>query len=652
VSGGCGVTRPDAEIERLRRRLDRERRARREAEKIAESTTSTLYDRQRELELLEAVAAASNQAVTREEAVHVALERICVHLGWAAGHALMRDSVSGDLVSARRWYLADNGAFAGFRAASEETAFAPGVGLPGRVLASGVPMWIEDVAAEQGFPRMVVAAEEGVRGAFAFPVHEGEETAAVIEIFSSRPVAVDHGLLGVVGHIGTQVGRVFERARAQEELSHHALHDALCGLPNRALLVDRLELALARGRRSSSLTGVLFIDLDRFKDVNDGAGHHAGDEVLVEVARRLDEGIRGGDTIARMGGDEFVVLCEELSQEGEAVELAERLQRLVMRPFRIASGQEHLLTASIGIALCEAGASDPEAILRDADVAMYRAKDLGGARHELFNAALRERLTHRLRIERALVRALEDDELRLHYQPIVSLDGRRTEGVEALVRWEDPEKGLRSPAEFIPIAEQSSLILRVGSWVVDEACRQAAVWRADPATRHLLPVNINLAARQLGDERLPEIVRTAVEHAGLEPQDIALEITESALIENAEVPARTLAELRRLGIGLMLDDFGTGYSSLSYLHRFPVDVLKIDRSFIEDLAEGSPSSAIVGAIVGMGHSLGLRVVAEGIETEEQAAEAQRLGCDSAQGYLFARPAPAGVLEPALGFHAP
>jgi diguanylate cyclase (GGDEF)-like protein len=459
----------------------------------------------------------------------------------------------------------------------------------------------------------------------------------------------------VAGHIGEQLGRVFERAHAQEELSHHALHDGLTGLPNRMLLTDRLELALARAQRASSLTGVLFLDLDRFKDVNDRSGHHAGDELLVVAARRLDGGMRGGDTIARMGGDEFVVLCEGLSHEGEALDLAERLQRLVLRPFTLSSGEEHLLTASVGIAVCGPGQGDPDSLLRDADAAMYRAKDLGGARHELFNEAMRDRVLDRLRTERALARALVNGELRLHYQPIVSLDGRHTEGVEALVRWQDPDTGLRPPGDFIPIAEESSLILHIGEWVLAEACRQAAVWRRDTETRHLLPVNVNLAARQVADERLPDIVRSAVEDAGLEPSDIALEITESALIEDAEVASRTLAELRRLGLGVMLDDFGTGYSSLSYLHRFPVDVLKIDRSFVEGLAVGSPSSAIVGAIVGMGHSLGLKVVAEGIETEEQAAEARRLGCDSAQGYLFARPASPDALEGARAldlFNAP
>ncbi len=289
-----------------------------------------------------------------------------------------------------------------------------------------------------------------------------------------------------------------ERARARDEIAHQALHDTLTGLPNRALLLDRLRLALVRSRRASALTGVLFVDLDRFKVVNDSSGHEAGDRLLVEVARRLDGVLRSGDTIARLGGDEFVILCEALEHEREALHLAERVQLHLLSPFELSAGEQHLITASIGIAVAQASETDAEGLLRDADAAMYRAKDLGRARHELFDDAMRDRVLGRLRTERALGRALDRDELRLHYQPIVSLDDRHIEGVEALVRWEDPERGLVAPGEFIPVAEESGLILRVGAWVMGEACRQAARWRRELGDRAPLPVNVNLAARQLG----------------------------------------------------------------------------------------------------------------------------------------------------------
>jgi len=615
------VASPEDQIDRLERRLERERRTRREAERIAEHTTSSLYDRQRELELLEAVAAASNQASTLEEALGIAIERVCLHTRWPLGHAFLVGP-AGELTSSKVWHLEDPVRFPHFRQVSEEWTFAPGQGLPGRVVATGRPAWIVDTERDEDFPRL--AAESGVRGAFAFPVLLGTEVVAVVEIFNDRPTEVDRGLLKIAVQLGGQLGRVVERSRAREQITHQGLHDGLTGLPNRLLFLDRLTGALARSSRRGALTAVLFIDLDRFKVINDSSGHRVGDRVLVEVASRLDTAIRPGDTIARLGGDEFVILCENLEDEREALRVAERLQLQLLRPFNAQEGERHVVTSSIGVAIGAAD-TDAEALVHDADVAMYRAKDLGRARHELFDAAMRDRVLGRFRTERALRRALDRGELRLHYQPIVRLaDRTHGEGVEALIRWEDSERGLVSPAEFIPLGE---------------ACRQAAAWRSEIGDGAPLPINVNLSARQLGQADLPRLVERALVNASLDPADLGLEITESALIENAEVPARTLADLRALGVRVQLDDFGTGYSSLSYLQRFPVDGLKIDRTFIAGLGERPDASAIVGAIIAMGHALGLTIVAEGIETEAQADEAQRLGCDSGQGYLFGAPRP-------------
>ena len=638
---------PEDQIARLERRLRRERRTRREAEQIAERTTSALYDRQRELELLEAVAAASNEATTLEGALGVAIEKICVHTCWPVGHAYVV-APTGNLVSSKVWHLDDPVRFKRFREVSEATTFVPGEGLPGRVAATGRPAWIADTVSDKNFPRARAAAESGVRGACAFPILSGTEVVAVIEIFDDRPAEVDDGLLTVTAQLGAQLGRVVERARAREEISHQSLHDGLTGLPNRLLFLDRLNGALARSRRLGTLTGVLFINLDRFKAVNDSYGHAAGDRVLIEVARRLDAGLRPGDTAARLGGDEFVVLCEQLKEETDALQVAERLQLHMLQPFRPEQSEAHLITSSIGVAIGRAADTDAEGLLRDADAAMYRAKALGRARNELFDEAMGDRVRDRLRTERSLRGALDGAELRLHYQPIVSLaDRHHVEGVEALIRWEHPERGMVSPAEFIPIAEESGLILPIGEWVLGEACRQASEWRRELGSRAPLPVHVNLAARQLGERHLAEIVKRVLADTGLDPHDLALEITESALIENAAVPAQTLADLREIGVCIQLDDFGTGYSSLSYLHRFPVDVLKIDRSFVAELGDRPDASAIVSAIAAMGHALGLRVVAEGIETEAQANEALRLGCDFGQGYLFARPAAAVKGRPML-----
>jgi len=634
---------PQQEIDRLRRRLERERRTRVEAERIAEHATARLYDRQRELELLQVVATAANEASNLEEVLRAAIDGICAHIGWPVGHAYVSMPPDGQLVSSGIWHLDDPVRFEEFRRVSDGWVFASGEGLPGLTIETGEPVWMEDVMEDERFPRRTALTHGEVHGGLGFPVLVGAQAVAMVEVFTDRPAKPDEDVLGLARQIGTQLGRVAERMQARDEIAHQALHDPLTGLPNRALLLDRLHSALARSARSRALTGVLFVDLDRFKVVNDSLGHAEGDRLLIEAARRLERSLRPGDTVARLGGDEFVVLCEELQQESEALRLAERLHLELLTPFALEGDEQHLATASIGVALGGRGEVEAEALLQNADAAMYRAKDLGGGRHELFDETMRERVFERLRTESALHHAIDHGELRLHYQPMVSLDDGSSHGVEALVRWEDPERGLVPPGQFIPMAEESGMILRIGNWVLREACRQAASWRAELGDDAPLPVNVNLAARQLAQEDLPETVAHALSEAGLEPRHLSLEITETALLECPETPARTLAALRELGVRVLLDDFGTGYSSLSYLRQFPVDVLKIDRSFIAELGDGPEASAIVEAIVGMGHALGLEVLAEGIETEDQAREVTRLGCDLGQGYLFARPAPADAM---------
>ena len=636
------MTGSDDQIARLERRLERERRARREAEQIAERTTSSLYDRQRELELLEAVGSAAAEAATLNEVLRVAIDAICAHTGWPVGHAWVTTEPDGKLASSRIWSLRDPARFEPLRRVSEEKVFEPGEGLPGLAVSSGRPAWMEDVMTDERFPRRRLLPPDLVHAGFGVPVTVAGEGVAMMEFFADRPLKPDAALLDLAAQIGTQLGRVAERMQARDAIAHQALHDRLTGLPNRALFLDRLGLAQARSARTPSLTGVLAIDLDRFKSVNDSFGHAEGDRVLVEVARRLDDALRPADTIARIDGDEFVVLCEDLVQESEALLLAERLQLELIAPFQAGDG-DLLLTSSIGVAVTRGVEDDSEALMRDADAAKHRAKDLGGGRHELFDPDMRERVSERRRIERALGRAIEGDELCLHYQEVVSLEDRTVRGVEALVRWEDPERGLVSPGEFIPLAETTGLILPLGAWVLRHACHQAANWRSELGNGAPVPVNVNLSARQLVQDDLAETVRHAMAEVDLDPRDLSLEITESALMESAKTPTRTLAALRELGVRVLLDDFGTGYSSLSYLQRFPIDVLKIDRSFISNLGVRPEASAIVEAIVGMGHALDLEVVAEGIETEAQAREATRLGCDLGQGFLFSIPAPAETL---------
>jgi predicted signal transduction protein with EAL and GGDEF domain len=639
----------EARLEVIERQLQRERLARREAEEIAERTTRALYDKQQELVLLEAVVASTNESTTVEGALQGAVVAVCAHTTWPVGHAYVREPSSGDLVPITSSYIDQPNQFAAFRRMTDETTFREGVGLPGRVLATGRAAWITDVTSDSNSFRKNL----GLRGACAFPIHGDGETKAVLEFFTPGAVAPDPALLEVMAQIGKHLGRVLERVRAQEQIAHQATHDALTGLANRILFRDRLELALARARRHGSFAALLFLDLDRFKDINDTLGHGAGDQLLRSVSDRLQVALRATDTLARFGdeeftlarfgGDEFVVLCEDLASEDGAVRVAERVKQALLNPF-VLERKEHFVTASIGIVLASGADSDADGLLRDADIAMYRAKQRGPGNWEIFDEALRNRALERVATERALRHALETGELRLHYQPIVKLDGRTLQAVEALVRWQHPERGLLPPGEFIPIAEESALILQIGAWTLREACEQAYRWRARFGDLAPLPVSVNVSARQLAQVELPEIIRQVLADTGLSAGDLAIEVTETALIEDSSVAAATLRELEALGVKILLDDFGTGYSSLSHLQKFPIDALKIDRSFVMHLGAGEDDCAIVHAIAAMASALGLEVVAEGVETAEQAAEAQALGCGWAQGYYFARPAPATEIE--------
>jgi diguanylate cyclase (GGDEF)-like protein len=435
----------------------------------------------------------------------------------------------------------------------------------------------------------------------------------------------------------------------QEELVHRVLHDPLTDLPNRTLFLDRLELALARLRRHRASIAVLFIDLDNFKVVNDSLGHGAGDELLVALARRLCEAMRPSDTIARFGGDEFVLLCEDIVEARDAMVVGQRIVDATTHPFQLA-GREMFVTASVGVALALDGDATPETLLRDADAAMYRAKERGPGRVELFDQALRTRILERLELEHGLRRAVKRGELRLYYQPEVTLADNRVTGVEALVRWDHPERGLLEPAQFVGIAEETGLIVEIGNWVIEEACRQAAEWRGRGWD---LEMGVNVSARQLMQPDIVEVVRGALERNGLPPSGLCLEITESSVMRDPEAVLATLTLIKELGVKVALDDFGVGFSSLAQLKELlPLHALKVDRSFISGLGDDARNSAIVAAVVVMANTLGVTAIAEGVETEIQVSEARALGCDVSQGYFFTEPRPADVISELLGAGAP
>jgi diguanylate cyclase (GGDEF)-like protein/PAS domain S-box-containing protein len=446
---------------------------------------------------------------------------------------------------------------------------------------------------------------------------------------TGRTIAIS----AIVHDIGERKRHEAAILASQQALSHQALHDALTGLPNRTLLNDRLERAQTRARRSGKPPALLFLDIDHFKVINDSLGHASGDQLLVGVAERLDGLIRGSDTIARFGGDEFAVLCEDLT-ETQAIELAERVLAAFKVPFALDDRQLHV-SVSVGVALAKA-ADDAEALVRDADAAMYRAKERGRARVELFDSEMRERALERMTLESELRHAIAEDELVLLYQPIVGLADGEVGGAEALVRWRHPQRGLLGPHEFIPLAEETGLIVSLGAWVIDRACEKLAEW--ERTGRGELGLAVNVSARQFTSGTLVETVQDALARTGIDPARLSIELTESVLMEFDAV-AETLTQLKGLGVRLMLDDFGTGYSSLSYLSRFPLDGLKVDRSFVANIGTASPDQAIVAAVATMADAMNLRVVAEGVETPEQRTELSRLGYRHAQGYLFAKPLP-------------
>ena len=400
--------------------------------------------------------------------------------------------------------------------------------------------------------------------------------------------------------------------------------------------MNRLERSLARGRRRESRVAVLFMDLDNFKFVNDSLGHQAGDLLLVAVSKRVQPCLRSEDTIARLGGDEFAILIEDVKYTSEPAYVAERIIEELQAPFTL-GGQLVVVTPSIGIAIGEAGQNPPEHLLREADLAMYRAKGDGKAGHRMFDPVMEYETTERLKLENDLRWALQRDEFRVHYQPVVHLETRRIVGMEALVRWEHPERGLILPDEFVPLAEEIGLIIPIGRWVLREACRQAHNWQKRYRAEPPLSMSVNLSTRQLRDSDLVEDVEGLLLDAEIDPEDLILEITESAVVGAEEHRIGTLRRMQALGVRFALDDFGTGYSSLSYLKRLPVSLLKIDRSFVERIGQDAEDEVLVSGIVYVASALGLSVVAEGVETPQQLARVKSLGCELGQGNYFSKP---------------
>ena len=542
----------------------------------------------------------------------------------------------------------DRRCFAGGAAVPRWLAHDPGAlfrsGLSARLLMSQVPTVLEDVRADAS-REVASAARELDVGAFLGTklVTPDGEASAIFCVVDTVPRAWSDADVGVFTEIArsaitelelqrrTDVAERFER-----QLRHDALHDRLTGLPNRAFFAERVRLAVERARRQrEECFAVLVLDLDNFKAVNESLGHLAGDELLLEVARRFARGLRTVDMLARLGGDEFALLLENIREPSDGARVAERLQASLAEPMRVGDDE---VFASVSVGIAARGEADEPAqhYLRSADLAMYRAKERGRGQFQLFDPAMHEEAMRRLRMETDLRRALERDQLMLHYQPVVSLATGRIVAVEALLRWEHPERGMVPPAEFIPVAEEAGLICDIGRWVLRRACRQLQAWRQDHGEDAPDSVWVNLSVKQFAQPSFARDVAQVLQELAFDPQRLTLEITEGIVIENLELALRTLADLRALGVRIFMDDFGTGYSSLGYLDRLSLDGIKIDRTFIGQMGAGERPLQLVRTIVALIRNLGFEPIAEGVETDEQLRALREMGCAYAQGFLFSR----------------
>jgi len=610
---------------------------------VEDITERTLSARRRAME--HAVTQVLSEAATVDEAMPIVLRNICQALAWTCGAHWKWNETEELLRCAATWHVDVEGV-AEFVAATRESpneapawrGGAPGTSTGGvvrRVWFSGAPAWFADVMQHPDFRRGPAAAKAGLHSAFGFPILAGTRPLGVMEFYSREIKQPDEALLQMVRAVGSQIGQFIQRKQAEDKVAQLAQFDTVTGLPNRSLFNDRLGQMLTQAQRNDWSIGVLFVDLDRFKAVNDTYGHAAGDMLLHQVAARLKECVRSGDTVGRLSGDEFALVLSNLAKADDAGLVAQKIVDALAAPFDL-DGHQTYISASIGIALFPSDGGEPDTLIKNADTAMYRAKEQGRNGYQFYLPQMNERLTQRLQLEAQLRGALDRKEFVLHYQPKVSLATGVITGFEALLRWQRGER-LVPPAEFISILEETGLIVPVGEWVLKSVCEQLKRWQQESIAAR--PVAVNLSARQFQRKGLAAVVGQVLRENRVDPGLLELELTETLLMSDAEEAVETLHQLKSLGVRLTVDDFGTGYSSLAYLKRFPLDALKIDRAFIRDTVTDPDDAAITLTIINLAHSMKLKVVAEGVETEGQLSFLRSHGCDEMQGYYFARPLP-------------
>jgi diguanylate cyclase (GGDEF)-like protein/PAS domain S-box-containing protein len=592
---------------------------------------------QKQQDVIAMITMVLSEAQSVEEAIPQLIENLCDSFGFVYGARWVLDKQNLLLRCAETWNVSTP-ELDEFREHSRARLERPGKaeGLTRRVWASAAPVWIGDLARDTTLEQRDAALQAGLRSAFAFPIMVGGEFYGLMEFFAREERQPDDSVTQVAQNVSAHIGQFIARKQAERNLQFVATHDALTGLFNRSMFSQRLQQALAQAHRHERRLAVLFIDLDGFKVINDTLGHDAGDVVLADLAVRLRECMREGDTLGRMGGDEFVVLIEGYREDTQLLEVARKALETVAQPFVLRENSYHI-TASIGIAAYPQDGRDATDLLKNADIAMYRAKEQGKNNFQFHSPEMNTHLVERYSLETALRKALERGELTLFYQPRISVREQRVTGVEGLVRWFHPSQGVLNPGAFVPIAEDAGLFAAIGDWVLHAACEQLRLWQQQNITN--LRIAVNLSMRQFAQDNLIERLRESVHAAGIEAKQLEIEVTESVLMRHSERAARLLPQVKELGAHVVVDDFGTGYSSLGLLSRFPIDAVKIDRSLVAGLPAGGDRAALTRAVIGMAHSLSLQVIAEGVETRAQWDFLAEHGCDAMQGNYYCAPAP-------------